>query len=115
MLRGPDNPHQPRHHAASRCARQDANPNTMAALRPAGGGPAVRPLGDAARAVEPAADLHAAARADQGQADLMTAFTGAVDATFACFGIDGTYTPAGGDPLPVRVIARRPDTIVGFG
>jgi hypothetical protein len=25
------------------------------------------------------------------------------------------YTPAGGDPLLVRVIARRPDTIVGFG
>ena len=29
-----------------------------AALRQAGGRPAVRPLGDAARAVEPAADLH---------------------------------------------------------
>jgi hypothetical protein len=26
-----------------------------------------------------------------------------------------TYTPAGGDPVPVRVITRRPDTIVGFG
>jgi hypothetical protein len=25
------------------------------------------------------------------------------------------YTPTGGDPVPVRVIARRPDTIVGFG
>jgi hypothetical protein len=25
------------------------------------------------------------------------------------------YTPAGGDPVPVRVIARRPDAIVGFG
>ena len=25
------------------------------------------------------------------------------------------YTPAGGGPVPVRVIARRPDTIVGFG
>ena len=25
------------------------------------------------------------------------------------------YTPAGGEPVPVRVIARRPDTIVGFG
>jgi hypothetical protein len=45
----------------------------------------------------------------------MTAFQGAVDATFAAFGIDAVYTPAGGDPIPVRVIARRPDTIVGFG
>jgi hypothetical protein len=38
-----------------------------------------------------------------------------VDATFAAFGIDALYTPEGGDPLPVRVIARHPDTIVGFG
>ena len=45
----------------------------------------------------------------------MTAFQGAVDATFAAFGIDALYTPAGGEPVPVRVIARRPDTIVGFG
>jgi hypothetical protein len=45
----------------------------------------------------------------------MTVFAGAVDATFAAFGIVATYTPAGGDPVAVRVIARRPDTIVGFG
>ena len=45
----------------------------------------------------------------------MTAFQDAVDATFAAFGIDAMYLPAGGDPVPVRVIARRPDTIVGFG
>jgi len=45
----------------------------------------------------------------------MTVFQGAVDATFAAFGIDAAYTPAGGEPVPVRVIARRPDTIVGFG
>jgi hypothetical protein len=45
----------------------------------------------------------------------MTVFAGAVDATFAAFGTDATYTPAGGDPVPVQVIARRPDTIVGFG
>jgi hypothetical protein len=45
----------------------------------------------------------------------MTAFESAVDATFAAFGIDALYTPAGGEPVPVRVIARRPDTIVGFG
>ena len=45
----------------------------------------------------------------------MTAFQGAVDATFAAFGIDALYTPAGGEPVSARVIARRPDTIVGFG
>jgi len=45
----------------------------------------------------------------------MTAFAGAVDATFAAFGINAVYTPAGGEPVSVRVIARRPDTIVGFG
>jgi hypothetical protein len=45
----------------------------------------------------------------------MTAFQDAVDATFAAFGIVATYSPSGGDPVPVRVIARRPDTIVGFG
>jgi hypothetical protein len=45
----------------------------------------------------------------------MTVFEGAVDATFVAFGIDAVYTPAGGDPVSVRVIARRPDTIVGFG
>ena len=45
----------------------------------------------------------------------MTVLEGAVDATFAAFGIDASYTPAGGEPVSVRVIARRPDTIVGFG
>jgi hypothetical protein len=45
----------------------------------------------------------------------MTVFQAAVDATFAAFGIDAIYTPAGGEPVPVRIIAKRPDTIVGFG
>ena len=45
----------------------------------------------------------------------MMVFEGAVDATFAAFGIDANYTPAGGYPIPVRVIARRPDAIVSFG
>jgi hypothetical protein len=38
-----------------------------------------------------------------------------VDATFAAFGIDAFYAPAGGEPVSVRVIAKRPDAIVGFG
>ena len=55
-------------------------------------------------------------RADQGQAHLMAVFACAVDATFAAFGIDAVYTPVGGgEPVSVRVIARRPDRIVGFG
>jgi hypothetical protein len=45
----------------------------------------------------------------------MTVFGGAVDATFAALGVDATYMPVGGEPVPVRVIARRPDAIVGFG
>jgi hypothetical protein len=45
----------------------------------------------------------------------MTVFQGAVDATFAAFGIEAIYTPAGGEPVSLRVIARRPDAIVGFG
>ena len=32
-----------------------------------------------------------------------------MDATFAAFGIDAVYTPAGGEPVSVRVITRRPD------
>jgi hypothetical protein len=46
---------------------------------------------------------------------MTAAFAGAVDATFAAFGINTPYTPAGGEPISVRVIARRPDTIIGFG
>ena len=38
-----------------------------------------------------------------------------MNTTFAAFGIDAVYTPAGGEPVSVRVIARRPDTIVGLG
>jgi len=45
----------------------------------------------------------------------MTVFQGAVDATFAAFGVDAAYTPAGGEPVPVRAIARRADTVAGFG
>jgi hypothetical protein len=45
----------------------------------------------------------------------MTVFAGAVDASFAAFGVDAVYSAAGGEPISVRVIARRPDAIVGFG
>src|ERR687891_510892 len=45
----------------------------------------------------------------------MTVFQGAVDATFEAFGVDAVYTPTGGEPVSVRLIAKRPDTIVGFG
>ena len=81
---GPDNPHRPDTITASMCARREVATSSN-------GGQRSRvdrfaPLGHAARAVEPAADLHAAARPDQGQAHLMTVFAGAVDATFAAFG-----------------------------
>ena len=38
-----------------------------------------------------------------------------IDAVFDAFGLDASFTPDGGMPAPVRVIAKRPDTIVGFG
>ena len=38
-----------------------------------------------------------------------------LDVTFAEFGIDALYTPQGGDSVNIRVIATRPDEIVGFG
>jgi hypothetical protein len=70
------------------------------------GRPAVRAPRHAPCAVEPLADLHPAARADQGQAHLITAFQGAVDAPFAAFGIDAVFTLASGEPVPVLVIAK---------
>jgi hypothetical protein len=47
----------------------------------------------------------------------MTAIATAIDDLFADPNIaaDAVYTPAGGDPMTVRVIAKRPDDIVGFG
>ena len=47
----------------------------------------------------------------------MTAFAAAIDTLFRDQNIaaDAVYTPAGGDPMTVRVIAKRPDEIVGFG
>ena len=44
----------------------------------------------------------------------MTFFQGAVDATFAAFGIDAVYTPLDGQPVPVRVIVKHPEPIEGF-
>jgi hypothetical protein len=47
----------------------------------------------------------------------VTAFAAAVDALFADPNLarEATYEPAAGDPLPVRVIARRADAITEFG
>ena len=42
-------------------------------------------------------------------------FEGAVSATFDAFGIDAVDTPENGIRFRCGVIARRPDTIVGFG
>ena len=38
----------------------------------------------------------------------------AVDGCFRHLGRDAVYTPEGGEPVTVRVIAKRPDEIVGF-
>ena len=38
-----------------------------------------------------------------------------VDQNFALLGEDATYTPAGGDPVTVKVIPRRPDEVLDFG
>jgi hypothetical protein len=38
-----------------------------------------------------------------------------INACFERLGVDAAYTPAGGDSITVRVIAKRPDEIVGFG
>ena len=47
----------------------------------------------------------------------MNAFTTAIDDLFADpnIAVDALYAPAGGNPKTVRVIATRPDEIVGFG
>ena len=39
----------------------------------------------------------------------------AVDDCFRHLGRDAVYTPEGGTPVTVRVIAKRPDEIVGLG
>ena len=47
----------------------------------------------------------------------MTAFAGLVDRLFADpnLGRDAIYEPADGEPIPVRVVARRADAITEFG
>jgi hypothetical protein len=47
----------------------------------------------------------------------MRAFAAAVDLLFADpnIGKDAVYTPEGGTPVPVRIIARRADEVTGFG
>jgi hypothetical protein len=56
-----------------------------------------------------------APRADQGQAYLVTVFTGGSGCDVAAFGINALYAPASGRLVPVRVIAARSGTTVGFG
>jgi hypothetical protein len=47
----------------------------------------------------------------------MSAFAAAVGALFADpnIGRDAVYTPEGGAPVPVRVVARRADAVSDFG
>lgn len=47
----------------------------------------------------------------------MNAFGAAVGLLFADpnIGGDAVYTPEGGTPMPVRIIARRADEVTGFG
>ena len=54
---------------------------------------------------------------DDGWVFRMTAFATAIAALFADPNIatDAVYTPAGGEPINVCVIAKRTDEIVGFG
>ncbi len=42
-------------------------------------------------------------------------FTRMIDACFENLGVEATYTPQGGSPVTVKVIAKRPDEVVGFG
>jgi len=45
----------------------------------------------------------------------MSPFSAAVDACFKHLGVAAVYTPRGGTPMVVRVIARRPDREIEFG
>ncbi len=38
-----------------------------------------------------------------------------IEVTFAEFGVDAIFTPSDGSSVNVRVIAKQPDEIVGFG
>lgn len=42
-------------------------------------------------------------------------FARMIDDCFERLGTDAVYTPDGGAPVPVRVMPRRADSIVGFG
>ncbi len=88
-----------------------------AALRPHHPRPGSRRMGAARDREQSAADLHPAAGAALGAADLMTAFAAALDALFADGNIarDAVYTAEGGVPVLVRVVTRRADEVTGFG
>jgi hypothetical protein len=74
-------------------------------------------MGAAGDREQPAADLHPAAGAALGTANLMTVFDAALDALFADAHLarDVVYTAEGGAPVLVRAILRRPDDVTGFG
>src|SRR5690606_10062381 len=88
-----------------------------AALRAHDPRPGSRRMGAARDREQPAADLHSAAGAALGAADLMTAFAAALDALFADVHLarDVVYTAEGGAPALVRAILRRPDDVTNFG
>ncbi len=45
----------------------------------------------------------------------MTGFAQAIDTVFAEFGIDASYVPQTGDPVAVRVLPRRGDSLLDLG
>ena len=84
-----------------------------AALRPHHPRPGSRRMGAARDREQSAADLHPAAGAALGAADLMTAFAAALDALFADAHLarDVVYIAEGGAPRWSAPIARRPDDV----
>lgn len=45
----------------------------------------------------------------------MSSFAETIDAVFAEFGLDATYIPQTGDPVAVRVLPRRGDSLLDLG
>jgi hypothetical protein len=45
----------------------------------------------------------------------MTGFAETIDTVFAEFGLDASYVPQVGDPVAVRVLSRRGDSLLDLG